>query len=359
MRICFVTHPSHANARNWISYFANELGHEVHVISVTKEPDPVPGTVAHDIFADFTRKWRYFTVIPRIPPLIREIAPDLVIAYRVQSYGFITAFANFHPLVLAAQDEHIVSPPHSRVRRWLCEFAVRRADWFNAWGPHMARSFRKLGAPDAAIATRPRGVRTNVFRPPQSRSARPTICTTRGLYALYRHDLLLEAMVSVVRQIPDVSLKIAGRGPLEDALRERIAALRLENNVELTGYLAPDAVADLLRESLVYVSTVATEGVSMSLHEAMACGTLPVVSDIEPNRLWVENGVSGLLATTAEEFASQIVRGLTDQGLRDRAAVRNIAFAREHLDWDQSMRRMEAEYVELVRRHAASAQSRS
>src|SRR5262245_34495719 len=114
MKICFVAHTNHSNSRSWIRYFANELGHDVHVISVAAECEPIPGAKHHHVTLNGERKWMYFLAIPRVRRLVHQIAPDLLIGYRVQSNGFMAACTGFHPLILAAQDEKIVTPPDSR-----------------------------------------------------------------------------------------------------------------------------------------------------------------------------------------------------------------------------------------------------
>lgn len=358
MRICFIAHPSHTNSRSWISYFAQVLNHEVHVIGLTRKPDPIPGAVMHYVNADPNEKWRYLFVIPQVRRLVHSVNPDLLIAYRVQSYGFLASFAGFHPLVLAAQDEKIVTPPDSRLLRWCCKFAIRHGDWFNAWGPHMADHLCALGARRDSIAVRPRGVNVEVFFPPdrkkpwERQTNRPTICTTRGLYPEYRHDLLLESMALVVRDIPDALLTIVGRGPSEASIRAQIAQSGLEKNVRLCGYVEHAGVAPLLRESHVYVSVIPTEGVSSSLLEAMATGSFPIVTDLEANRLWVTEGKNGFLAPPYDVagLAKRLKTALKDTALREKAARYNVGYIEQHLNWRHNMKAMEAEYLDLIER---------
>ncbi|HMJ10819.1 MAG TPA: glycosyltransferase, partial [Polyangiaceae bacterium] len=166
MKICFVAHPSHANSRRWIRYFANVLGHEVHVIAAMRHFEPIEGVKIHALPVDHERKWQYFLTIPWVRRTVRRIAPDVLIGYRVQSNGFLAACAGYHPLVLAAQDEHIVTPPDSRLLREIVKFTLRRGDWFNAWGDHMAARMVELGAPKERIVIRSRGVDLSAFHPP-------------------------------------------------------------------------------------------------------------------------------------------------------------------------------------------------
>jgi glycosyltransferase involved in cell wall biosynthesis len=92
----------------------------------------------------------------------------------------------------------------------------------------------------------------------------------------------------------------------------------------------------------------ASDGASLSLMEAMAVGAIPLVSDIEPNREWVDDGVTGALLPLDDESAAAakiealITRPdaeLDDMRRRNREIVRergsltrNMARFRERLD---------------------------
>jgi glycosyltransferase involved in cell wall biosynthesis len=51
----------------------------------------------------------------------------------------------------------------------------------------------------------------------------------------------------------------------------------------------------------------ASDGASLSLMEAMAVGAIPIVSDIDPNREWVEDGVNGALVPLDDDLAAAAV----------------------------------------------------
>jgi glycosyltransferase involved in cell wall biosynthesis len=322
-----------------------------------RHPEPIEGVTIHHVPVDHERKWQYLLTIPWVRRLVRRIAPDLLIGYRVQSNGFLAACTGYHPLVLAAQDEKIVTPPDSKLLRQVVKFTLRRGDWFNAWGDHMAYHMEKLGAPRGRIAVRSRGVDLTVFHPPDRArpcfrdEPRPTIVTTRGLYDFYRHDVVVAAMSRVVERVPDARLVIVGRGPLEASIREDVRSRGLERHVELAGYVEHRGVAEFVKKAHVYVSVVETEGVSSSLLEAMACGTFPVVLNHESNRLFLTHGKNGLLVEKAQAdlLAEQLIEALTNSELRERAARESLEMIQRDHDWAANMRRMEAEYVALVR----------
>lgn len=359
MKICFIAHPAHTNSKSWIRHFAEVLGHDVHVVAVADQVEPIPGATLHEIAMPIEQKWRYFQAVPRVRQMVRSIDPDLLIGYRVQSNGFLAACTGVRPLVLAAQSEHIVSPPESKLAAAIASFAVRQADLCNAWGPLMGQRFCDLGAPPGRVVVRPRGVDTRAFHPPDPerpawRATRgPVLCTTRQLHPVYRHDFLIEVMRRIADEHPDALLLVVGRGPAEEAIRKQVADLKLERNVELVGYVEHRNVAEYLKRAHLYVSVIDTDGVSSSLLEAMACGCYPIVPDIAPNRVWISSGENGTLAGAAEveSFAGAILDAVEHDDWRANAAAQNVDFIKREHDWDVNMAAMEREYEELVRAH--------
>lgn len=100
------------------------------------------------------------------------------------------------------------------------------------------------------------------------------ICVAR-LSAEKDFSTLLKAVPQVVTQIPDFRLKIVGDGPERSRIESLIAELGIGPNVELLGERTD--VPQLLRAAGFFVSSSLTEGISLTLLEAMAVG-LPVVA---------------------------------------------------------------------------------
>jgi glycosyltransferase involved in cell wall biosynthesis len=73
------------------------------------------------------------------------------------------------------------------------------------------------------------------------------------------------------------------------------------------GVLSHQENVDVVAASAFYFSMTASDGASLSLMEAMAVGAIPVVSDIEPNREWVEDGVNGALVPLDDELLAVAV----------------------------------------------------
>jgi glycosyltransferase involved in cell wall biosynthesis len=350
MKLCFVADANHANAANWLEYFATELGHEVHVISFTQVTREIKGIKLYDLTT--RNKLLLLTKIPTLRKLFRQINPDLVVAYRVQSYSFLSACTGFHPLVLVAQSRTVVWPPNSRIMSWFCKYAIRRADWILSWAEHTTHRLIQLGADRNIIDTFPRGVRPELFfpRPESATSNGQTIITARSLIPDYKYDDIIHAVHDLIGTIPGVKYQIAGEGQTRPHLEKVVKRLGLNSHVEFLGYVPTVNLPDRLREAEVYVSAYLEDGVSMSLLEAMACGLLPVVPDIEPNHIWIQDGVNGLLFRPGDHLSlvQKLQEALLNPALRKRAREHNVKFIHEKVNWHTNMRRIEARFLQII-----------
>lgn len=104
---------------------------------------------------------------------------------------------------------------------------------------------------------------------------------------------LLRAVRLVVDEEPGFVLHLVGDGPDAEHLKELCSRLDLDRNVVFHGFR--NDVASLLRKSRLFVLSSETEGLSLVLLEAMACGLPVVATDVGGNREVVKNGSTGLL----------------------------------------------------------------
>ena len=141
-------------------------------------------------------------------------------------------------------------------------------------------------------------------------------------------------------------LRIAGDGPERAALNEEIGRLGLTGVVELLG--DRDDVVELLRQSHLFVLSSRSEGMPMSVLEAMASGVPVVASAVGGLPELVADEESGLLVEPGDPqaLAAAISRLVEDTALRQRFAAAGHARARQLFDPERWRR----EHVDLYRR---------
>ena len=155
--------------------------------------------------------------------------------------------------------------------------------------------------------------------------------------------MLIQAFNMLLKNHPEYSLEIYGRGAQEEALRKLIHSMGLDEKVLLPGFA--ENIYDIMNQSSMYVSSSNYEGISNSMLEAMALGLPVVVTDCPAGgaRMVVQDGENGLLVPVGDTESMYLAmkRVIEEPGLaerlgneaykvRERFAIEKIA--REWLD---------------------------
>jgi phosphatidyl-myo-inositol alpha-mannosyltransferase len=148
-------------------------------------------------------------------------------------------------------------------------------------------------------------------------------------------DILLQAMTSIVKEIPDVRLLIAGPGD-EDSLSKKIPA-ELRSHITLLGRLSEEDKVKFFHSITLYVApNTGGESFGIILAEAMSAGTPIVASDIQAFKDLLQDGDSGeiFLSENSTDLSSKIVNLLRDEVKRRDIADRGLVRASD-FDWQK------------------------
>ncbi|MSO27110.1 MAG: glycosyltransferase family 1 protein [Candidatus Nanopelagicales bacterium] len=185
----------------------------------------------------------------------------------------------------------------------------------------------------------PNGVRVAAFasdgRLPQISTGHPTILflgridePRKGL------DVLLDALPSIMAQVPNIRVYVAGPGDLGDQHEHLHPALA--EVVTFLGRVSDEDKARALRSVDLYVAPhTGGESFGIVLIEAMAAETAVLASDLPAFRRVLEDGKSGALFVNEDssDLAAQAVRLLGDSAAREQLVAAGRTRVRE-FDWD-------------------------
>lgn len=148
---------------------------------------------------------------------------------------------------------------------------------------------------------------------------------------------------------PHARLVVAGDGAVEQA-RKQVAELGLAASVEVTGWLSPQQIPDLLSASQVLVLPSHREGQPMAILEAMARGLCVVTCPVGGIPDLIDEHC-GLLVPPGEvdPLARALRQVLQDSALRARLGAAALDRVRAEFDIDVVWRRFDHIYREIAR----------
>jgi glycosyltransferase involved in cell wall biosynthesis len=146
----------------------------------------------------------------------------------------------------------------------------------------------------------------------------PRLLCVGRLIPIKGHIVLLRAFAAARQRIPGLQLDIAGRGPLEPALKALALELGIEDAVHFLGYVSP--VQGAIERSTAVVVPSMGEGFGMVALEAMERSRPVIAAEIGGLGELVQDGETGLLvpAGDAEALCEAIVRVAGDLELARR-----------------------------------------
>ncbi len=177
-----------------------------------------------------------------------------------------------------------------------------------------------------------------------------------SFYAYEGLDLLIVALPTILKHIPDVKVLLVGGGPQDAALKQQVMALDLKDRVIFTGRVPHGEVNryyDLI-DVLVYARHPMrlTELVTpLKPLEAMAQGRLMVASDVGGHKELIQDGKTGVLfrAGNAGDLASKVVGLLKYEQGWDSMKRNGRQFVESERNWPASVARYRSVYGNLVK----------
>jgi glycosyltransferase involved in cell wall biosynthesis len=351
MKLCFLGWGDHIHVERWAAYFAR-AGHDVSVISMTGRGH-YPAGVKQYILGMEKRgaRWK----ILRLRWLLALIRPDVVHVHWAY-FSYFAARATSRPLVVTAWGSDVYRTAEQDVEtvRQLCQ-GLQSARFITCDSLDQRSQLSRFpGVDEAKVHVVQWGVDVRMFHPgPPNPSlltalglaGRRVVLSARKLFPIYNQETIIAAFLLVRRRVPDAVLLMKDYHSDPNyvhGLQRLIDENGLQDSVLTLGAVPYEQVADLYRLASVSVSMPFSDGTSMSVLEAMACGSAPIVSDLPSLREWIREGWNGHLVAPndKEVLAERIVNLLEDTKLRETFATRNLEIIRERADQAENMARM-------------------
>lgn len=206
-----------------------------------------------------------------------------------------------------------------------------------------------LPAVDAQLFNPNNKAQGNELRKQAGFANRPVLVSVSRLMARKGHDLLIQAMPELKKQIPNLGLIIVGDGSYRDHLTKLTAKLDLQADIYFTGkvpyadlpawYTAGDVFAMPCRTR---VAGWDVEGLGIVYLEASASGLAVVAGDSGGAPEAVAQGKSGYVVSGSDEkeLISRILELFENEKLRTEMGQYGRNWVVENWTWEKSVHRL-------------------
>ena len=357
MKICFLAPASSAHIIKWSKFFLSH-GHEVEIISFTK--GTIPGATIHYIDtgaegdSSDAKKLRYLLKAGAVRKLVREIKPDIVNAHYATSYGTVAALAGLKNYVLSVWGSDIYDfPNRSPLHKALLQFSLNRAPHLFSTSQAMADEAAKYTHKPFEIT--PFGVNTALFSPEKrDRSDHDfVIGTVKALSVVYGIDTLLKAAAIVLHKHPEVPLKlrIAGKGPDEDALKHLAEDCGIADRVAWLGFISQEQAAKEWANMDLAVICSRSESFGVAALEAQACACPVIVSDVPGLMETTRPGETGAVVPKGDEkaVADAVFSLYRDEAKRRSLGEAGRLFVEQHYEYTRCFDQIGTLFEQIVR----------
>ncbi|MEM9366469.1 MAG: glycosyltransferase [Planctomycetota bacterium] len=254
------------------------------------------------------------SLVPDLASIFKKLQADVVHTHdpRPLIYGALAA--------KWAGVGKVVHTQHGRVfgetarQRWLCRQVVKHVDHFACVSNDIAILAKERGVPGEKLHVVHNGIRGERFRHSEARSwhdgdgfdafgaqRRDNLVCVARLSPEKGVDTLIAAASLLIDDIPNFRLQIAGDGPCRAEVQSQIERLGLDDHVELLGQT--DRVPDLLSGARLFVLPSNSEGVSLTLLEAMYAGVPVVATDVGGTPEVISHNGNGVLVPAKDPRA--------------------------------------------------------
>lgn len=356
-----------------------------HIISIiTNAPKEIPGVKVYDLRRKtdirprlqrykefrFNLSWKWLcglNEIIRVRKLVNEISPDIIHSFSLWYPGYLGVYIKGYPFVLTVLNGDVLWTNdgvgfYTRVRtRW----GLKKADLITGESQELMNACVKHGANKKKVhVTRNWGVDFELFNCNGSKieirrdlglpENSKIILSPRNTGDFYNLDKIVRAIPKIIKRIKGVYFIFIWHGHDKDKereLKDLASQLGVQKAIKIIGFVEYDKVPLYHKASDIMVSVSQHDSGPMALQETMACGDVPVISDLPSVRELIKDGWNGILVdpNNVDQIADSIIRLLENGQMRKSFAKRNWKLIKEKGDQEYWMGKMEEMYYSLFK----------
>ena len=309
----------------------------------------------------FSKKVLSFQSAYHLKKILKKIKPDILHTNFIQYEGFIGALTGFRPTIsMPWGSDVLIYPNDSLLILLMTKYTLKQADMIQCDANVVKEKIMEIAKiPERNIQIFPQlGIDLNKFNPDNKDNSiisqlgldgETILIMTRAFKPVYGIEYFLEALVIIVKEV-DLRVIMCGDGPLREKFESFTRNNGIAKHVRFIGSVNNEELPHYLNVADIYVSTSLSDGTSLSLLEAMACGLPIVVTDVHANLEWIQDGYNGYVVPRkdSEILAEKIIELSKSKKIRQKFGERNINIAKRKANINENFEKLEEIYKKLV-----------
>lgn len=363
MRVLYFTESDSPHDRRFLQALSG-TDHDVYALRQKQCQPKTPDGVIELGWPDGLPDWRCWegwqAGRDQLKAVLAGVDPDLIHAGPIQGPALLAALSGFDPLVTMSWGSDIlVRAQRSPWMRFATNYVLDRTKIFFGDCQTVIEEAMSYGFSEKNAVQFPWGVDLDRFSPDNGRisakmmrdslgwGGKFVILCNRSWYPIYGVDILAKAFVESQLENPNLRLLLVGEGPQSECIKGILAPV--VDKVHYLGRVETEDMPGIYQAADLFVSPSHSDGSSVSLLEAMACGRPVLVSDIPSNKEWVSPGEAGDLFKDGEpsSLKTKIFKMANDPQLRE-YGLNARAIAVRRANWKENFQKLLKAYQRAV-----------
>ncbi|TAK12382.1 MAG: glycosyltransferase family 1 protein [Anaerolineae bacterium] len=340
-----------------------ETEHEVYFLRLERrghaqEERPLPAGIRAVKWAGGTRPAMLADgprLLASLRRVLKGIRPDVVHAGPIQTCALLAALAGARPLVSMSWGSDLMLDAEKNKRTlWATRRVFKKSSVLLCDNEAVRARAIALGMDAGRVVTFPWGVDLAHFSPEggdgglRQRAGWEdcfVILHTRTWEPVYGVDVMARGFALAASQRDDLRLLMPGNGSLAGRIKQILMGAGVIDWVRFAGQVRYEELPQVYRSADLYVSSSHSDGSSVSLMEALACGVPALVSYIPGNREWVTPDVGWQFRDgDAEALARGILHAAEGRDMLKKMGAAARAKAEQKANWETNFKTLLGAY---------------
>jgi glycosyltransferase involved in cell wall biosynthesis len=302
----------------------------------------------------------YLTEKRHFKKVYTDFKPDIVHTGYVWQVGILASHYDIHPhLSMVWGSDILFEPDHNMYIKRLVRKVMKQCDHIQCDAEFVKKKIiSDYSINPEKITVFPWGIDLSMFKKMDKSECRKkvnipeskfVVLFDRNLESVYGIEYMLEGFKKFSENKNDVLFLLIAAGSLESEIKKFISDNLLEDKIKLIGRVPNKELPVFLNAADVYISTSNSDGTSLALLEAMACGLALIVSDVPAIQEWVNNENGFVVPKrNSQETANALEKYYASRSTVSNHGEKNMLIASERANWDKNYLELKKIYNKIL-----------